>query len=351
MRCGQQTELLDPSSFYIMNYSASYMLTLWIIFHVSPVHKTTLPPTSTAIWIFYCRAVGVTHLAIRAIEKKPFKQNHNKQKCRMACNLEQNAALSLQNYSKNRPRIPRWTSNVEDSLTVAHRSCWLQTGSIRKRSLDHEDNVTEETTVGDSDHSSVSEASTAPTSWKQWKTVRKYDAGLHRLLLLEHWIHFLSTLQEEHACLITPPVNKCNLLSDFCSQVCVVRLYSLITSALPALRSFSSGSACYELSCEAKQRLILDIDAPVFVLLSSFCPDAEVFGTEGNQTLSTSITLPFPSAYYPFSRIMQAQFLLRSKGELVFILRFAFAGRVSSQRVQAWMFWVKSWTAWMWVLN
>lgn len=107
MRCGQQTELLDPSSFYIMNYSASYMLTLWIIFHVSPVHKTTLPPTSTAIWIFYCRAVGVTHLAIRAIEKKPFKQNHNKQKCRMACNLEQNAALSLQNYSKNRPRIPR----------------------------------------------------------------------------------------------------------------------------------------------------------------------------------------------------------------------------------------------------
>lgn len=108
---------------------------------------------------------------------------------------------------------------------------------------------------------------------------------------------FLSMLQEEHACLITPPVSKCNLLSDFCMQVCVVCLYSLITSALSAPRSFSSGSACYELSCEAKQRLILDIDALMFVLLSSFCPDAEVFGTEGNQTLSTSITLPFPSAY------------------------------------------------------
>ena len=111
---------------------------------------------------------------------------------------------------------------------------------------------------------------------------------------------FLSTLQEEHACLITPPVNKCNLLSDFCMQVCVVCLYSLITSALSAPRSFSSGSACYELSCKAKQRLILDFDAPVFVLLSSFCPDAEVFGAEGTQTLSTSITLPFPFGLLSF---------------------------------------------------
>lgn len=41
----------------------------------------------------------------------------------------------------------------------------------------------------------------------------------------------------------------------------------------------------------AGQRLILDIDASVFVLLSPFCSDAEVYGTEGIQTLSAS--LPF----------------------------------------------------------
>ncbi len=136
-------------------------------------------------------------------------------------------------------------------------------------------------------------------------------------------------------------------------EVCVVCLYSLITAAFcrAVPWSFSFRSICYNLFCKAKQRPILDIDASVFVLPSSFCSDAEVSGTEGIQTLSASITLPFPSAYSLFSPIMQAQLFSRSKGELVFILRFAFARRVSSQRVQAWMFWVKSWNGCMWVWN
>lgn len=106
-------------------------------------------------------------------------------------------------------------------------------------------------------------------------------------------------------------------------------------AVLSVPRSFSFRSVCYDLFCKAKQKLILDIDASVFVLLASFCSDAEVSGTKGIQTLSASITLSFPLAYSLFSTIMQAQLFSRSKGELVFILRFALARRVSSQRVQA----------------
>lgn len=113
----------------------------------------------------------------------------------------------------------------------------------------------------------------------------------------------------------------------------------------------SSRSICSAVFCKAQQRPILDIDTSVFVLLSSFCSNAEVSETEGIHTLSTSIILLFPLAYSPLSKIMQAQLFSPSKGELVFILRFAFVRHVSSQRVQAWMFWVQSWTGYMWVWN
>lgn len=71
-------------------------------------------------------------------------------------------------------------------------------------------------------------------------------------------------------------------------EVCVV-LYVCSHSSLSCLcpdlsPSHQSGMISF---ARAKQRLILDIDASVFVLLSSFCSDAEVSGTEGIQTLST----------------------------------------------------------------
>lgn len=138
---------------------------------------------------------------------------------------------------------------------------------------------------------------------------------------------------------------------------CTARPYSFITSAycravcLLQINLQCSFSLFFFFSCKAQQRLILDIDTSMFVLLSSFGSNAGVCGAEGIQTLSASITLPFPSAYSPFSRIMQAQLFSPSKGELVIILRFAFARRVSSQRVQTWMFSVQSWTECMWVWN
>lgn len=95
-------ELVNPSSFYIMNCSAVFChLTCWLcgsyfMFHL---YITQPFPPSTQHYGFF-----TAHLAIRAIEKKPGKQNQNKQKCRMMYNLEENAALSLQNYSKNRPQ-------------------------------------------------------------------------------------------------------------------------------------------------------------------------------------------------------------------------------------------------------
>lgn len=62
---------------------------------------------------------------------------------------------------------------------------WLQTGSPQKRSLDHKDNLTAETTVDDSDHSSIPGVSTTPTSCKWRKAVRKYDFGYINWIQLE----------------------------------------------------------------------------------------------------------------------------------------------------------------------
>lgn len=157
-------------------------------------------------------------------------------------------------------------------------------------------------------------------------------------------------MQEEDACLTSFPVNEWNLVR-VALHVCTPSSPRHIAELSVSSRSICSALSPFFFSCKAQQRLILDIDTSMFVLLSSFGSNAGVCGAEGIQTLSASITLPFPSAYSPFSRIMQAQLFSPSKGELVFILRFAFARRGSSQRVQTWMFSVQSWTECMWVWN
>lgn len=153
---------------------------------------------------------------------------------------------------------------------------------------------------------------------------------------------FISKVQEEHACLQASTVNTYSLFCAFCSTFFLLSQFCMsgLTHHLCVLQRclFLFKSICYSLFCKAKQRLILDIDASVFVLLSSFCSDAELSRTAGIQTLSASITLPLPLARSLFCSIMEAQLFQRSKGELLFILRFAFARRVSSRRVQAWMF-------------
>lgn len=61
-------------------------------------------------------------------------------------------------------------------------------------------------------------------------------------------------------------------------------------------------SVCDSLFGKAKQRLILCIDAPVFVLPPLFCSDAELFEAEGIQSLSASAALPLPLACSLFLR-------------------------------------------------
>lgn len=128
--------------------------------------------------------------------------------------------------------------------------------------------------------------------------------------------NFISTVQEENACLITLPVNKYNLFCDFCfffCQVSVGCLYSLITSAFRSHVSFSSNQSATASFARRNKGGILDIDASVFVLPSSFCSDAELSGTEGIQTLSASITLPLPLACSLFSSIMQEPIIFAAK--------------------------------------
>lgn len=84
---------------------------------------------------------------------------------------------------------------------------------------------------------------------------------------------------------------------------------------------------------QAQQRLILPIDASVFVLPPPFCSHAELFEAAGIQSLSASAALPLPLACSLFLR--WPKYFPFSKGELVFILRWAFVRCVSSQRVQA----------------
>ena len=119
------------------------------------------------------------------------------------------------------------------------------------------------------------------------------------------------------------------------NMCCMSALGSIHSSLSRLFTELSPSHLCYDLVFKATQKLFLDIDASVFVLLSSFCAHAEGSGNRGNSNLKTSITLPFPSAYSLFSTIMQGQLFWRSKGELVFILRFEFARRVSSRRVRA----------------
>lgn len=134
------------------------------------------------------------------------------------------------------------------------------------------------------------------------------------------------------------------------SQCCVSVLTHHLCISQPCLFLFTS--ICYSLFCKAKQRRNswywrISVCLAVFFLFRCW--------TLGNWGYSNLKRFNYTSLAFGLLSFLLGNagtnYFSRPKRELVFILRFAFARHVSPRRVQAWMFWVKMWTACMWFRN